>query len=83
VAFRGKNAAHVTGDLTIRGVKKRVTVPVRLLGVSPDRRRAGFETEFTINRRDFGVNGARWSSGAPGVLGDQVTVRIIAGGVVR
>jgi hypothetical protein len=31
----------------------------------------------------FGVNGARWSSGAPGVLGDEVTIRVVAGGVVR
>lgn len=83
VVPRGKNAADVTGDLTIRGVTKRVTVPVKLIGVSPDRRRAGFETEFTIDRRAFGVNGARWSSGAPGVLGDEVTVRITAGGIVR
>ena len=80
---RGKTVADVTGDLTIRGVTRRVTVPVKLIGVSPDRRRAGFETEFTIKRRDFGVNGARWSSGAPGVLGDEVTIRVVAGGVVR
>lgn len=80
---RGKTAADVTGDLTIRGVTKQVTVPVKLIGVSPDRKRVGFETEFTIDRRAFGVNGSRWSQHAPGVLGTDVTIRIIAGGVVR
>ena len=80
---RGKTAADVTGDLTIRGVTKQVTVPVKLIGVSPDRKRAGFETEFTIDRRLFGVNGSRWSQHAPGVLGTDVKIRIIAGGVVR
>ncbi len=83
VAPRGKSVADVTGDLTIRGVTRRITVPVRLLGVSRSggRERAGFETSFTIKRRDFGVTGGRWVAGAPGVLGEDVTVRIIAGGV--
>lgn len=80
---RGKNAADVTGDLTIRGVTKRVTVPVKLIGISPDRKRAGFETEFSVDRRTFGVNGTRWSQYAPGVLGHEVTIRVVAGGVVR
>lgn len=82
---RGKNVADVTGDLTIRGVTRRITVPVRLLGIS---RRgpievAGFETAFTINRRAFGVNGDRWSASVPGILDDQVTIRIMAGGTRR
>ena len=83
VVPRGKNAVDVTGDLTIRGVTKRVTVPVKLVGISPDRRRAGFETEFRIDRREFGVNGSSWSAHAPGVLGTEVTIRVVAGGVVR
>ena len=83
---RGKNAANVTGDLTIRGVTKRITVPVRLIGVTKQqngRELAGFETEFRIDRRAFGVTGGRWVAGAPGVLGDEVTIRVVAGGVTR
>ena len=83
VVPRGKHAADVTGDLTIRGVTRRITVPVKLVGVSADRQRAGFETEFTIDRRHFGVNGTRWSQYAPGVLGNEVTIRIMAGGTTR
>lgn len=83
VAPRGKGVADVTGNLTIRGVTRRITVPVRLLGVSRSggMERAGFETQFTIKRSDFGVTGGRWVAGAPGVLGENVTIRIIAGGV--
>lgn len=83
VVSRAKDAVDVTGDLTIRGVTRRITVPVKLIGVSADGKRAGFETEFRIDRRAFGVNGTRWSEYAPGVLGDEVTIRIVAGGVTR
>jgi polyisoprenoid-binding protein YceI len=85
VVPRGKDVADVTGNLTIRGVTRSVTVPVRLLGISKSdgHQRAGFETSFTIKRRAFGVTGGRWVAEFPGVLGEDVTVRIIAGGVSR
>ncbi len=54
----GGGKFDVTGDLTIRGVTKSVTVPVACLG-SGDMgmgTRAGFEAEFTINRADYGVS---------------------------
>jgi polyisoprenoid-binding protein YceI len=84
VVPRGKDLAHVTGDLTIRGVTRSVTVPVRLVGISTQDgvERAGFETTFTVDRRQFGITGGRWIAGAPsGILGNDVTVRVIAGGV--
>ena len=83
---KGKNLANVTGDLTIRGVTKRITVPVRLIGVTKQKsghELAGFETEFKIDRHAFGVTGGGWAAQAPGVLGDEVTIRVIAGGVAR
>lgn len=81
VVPRGKGLASVTGDLTIRGVTKRITVPVKLLGAKD--KFAGFETTFTVDRRAFGVTGGRWAAGAPGILGNEVTIRIVAGGVKR
>lgn len=54
-----EHALLVTGDLTVRDVTKRVTVPVDFTGVSSDPvakvRRAGFEGSRRINRRDFGL----------------------------
>jgi len=86
VVPRGKNVADVTGNLTIRGVTRSITVPVRLHGVhrrNDGSEIAGFETTFTIDRRHFGVTGGRWIAGAPGVLGTDVTIHIMAGGVTR
>lgn len=55
---------RVTGDLTIRGVTRRIVVPVsvrRTQGVAAAV--TGFESRFTIDRTAFGVNGTRWSGG--------------------
>ena len=85
VVPKSATTADVTGDLTIRGVTKRITVPVRLIGISKveGRELAGFETEFKINRNTYGVTGGGWVAEFPGVLGDEVTIRIIAGGVTK
>jgi len=70
---------EVTGDLTIRGVTKSITVNVQWMGTSEGRmgRRGGFEVVFTVNRHDFGI------SYGPGVLGDQVRLTMAMEGVVR
>jgi polyisoprenoid-binding protein YceI len=68
----------VAGDLTIRGVTRRVVAPVRLIGIAEapgNGELASFETSFIINRRDFGVDGTRWSGGQA-ILGDEVTVKL-------
>ena len=85
VVPRGNGVADVTGNLTIRGVTRQLTVPVRLLGVTRSGKMelAGFETSFKIDRRQFGVTGGGWTAEFPGVLGNEVTIRIMAGGVNR
>lgn len=70
--MKSANLWHVTGDLTIRGTKKRVTVPVEVTGVSNTRMgaRAGFEAVFNIKRSEYGV-----SYGVDnGALGDDTRV---------
>jgi len=49
----------MTGDLTIRGVTKRVTIPVKLRqsAKASDGSGAVFETSFPIDRTEFGLNG--------------------------
>lgn len=72
------NQLSVTGDLTMLGVTKSVTIPVRVLGVlsTPRGTKGGFKTQFIINRKDFGMvwNQALDSGGT--VLGDEVAVTI-------
>jgi len=78
----GNGTFQVTGALTIRGVTKTITVPVRLLGFShyadADERVniAGFETSFALDRTAFGVNGTRWSGGQL-ILGNEVNITLL------
>lgn len=86
VAAVGKGVYAVTGDMTIKGVKRRITIPVRLLGIRNQPgvgEIAAFETSFAINRHHYGVTGGRWTAHFPGVLGDELTIRITAAGINR
>jgi polyisoprenoid-binding protein YceI len=71
------NTLEVTGDLTIHGVTHRITIPVRLLGTmkSLGGEKAGFETSFTINRKDYGVVWNRVVETGT-MLGDDVNITI-------
>src|SRR5215469_10475235 len=67
----GAGKMKVTGDLTIHGVTKQVALdvdgpsaPVSAMGGQ----RMGAEAITTINRKDFGVNGA------PSMVGDQIQI---------
>ncbi len=79
VAPAGGNAYVVAGDLTIRGVTRRLAVPVTFLGQARDpwgHERAGFEAEFTINRKDFGLtwNAALETGGF--LVGDEIKIAL-------
>ncbi|MFZ0413564.1 MAG: YceI family protein [Candidatus Acidiferrales bacterium] len=79
----GSDSLSVAGDLTIHGVTKQVTVPVNIVGarVMPGIGDfAGFETTFTIDRREFGVLGTRWS-GNTVAIDPEVVIHLIIGGV--
>jgi len=68
----------VAGDLTIHGVTKQVTIPVEILGTmqTPQGEKAGFETSFTVNRKDYGVLWNRVLDAGGTILGDDVKVSI-------
>ena len=75
----GANAFDVTGALTIKGVTRDVVLPVTFLGVATDpwgKSRAGFETEITINRKDYGLlwNAALETGGF--LVGDEVKISL-------
>ena len=67
----------LTGEFTMHGTTKSVTLPITVLGVGAHPRNkapmAGFESEIVLKRSDYGVN--NWTDMA-GVLGDDVKVRI-------
>ena len=69
---------EVTGDLSIHGVVRRVTLPVTLLGLvaTPQGERIGFECSFSLDRKDYGITWNRVLEGAGALLGDEVKVTI-------
>ena len=79
VVKTGDDSYDVTGKLTIRDTSKEVTLPVSFLGSMKDNRgvlRAGFETEITINRQDFGLVYNRALEAGGLLLGDDVKITI-------
>lgn len=79
VVPKGQDRFEVTGEFTMHGVTKTLTLPVAYLGSMKDpwgNEKSGFEIEMTLNRKDFGIvwNAALDSGGF--VLGDEVSVRI-------
>jgi len=69
----------VTGDLTMKGVTRSISIPFSVTGFLPGGQRSGprmgITGSTTLNRRDFGVN---WGSNIPGtstpVVSDNVDV---------
>jgi len=58
VTQTGETSLELTGDLTIKGVTKSVTVPFEFEGTATDpfgNQRIGFEGAVTINRKDYGI----------------------------
>jgi polyisoprenoid-binding protein YceI len=75
----GKDSFLVTGDLTLRGVTKQVSLPVTLLGEGKDpmgTEKIGFETGVTLNRKEFGLNWNRALETGGVLVGDEVKVQI-------
>ena len=58
VSYDGGNEFVVTGDLTIKGVTKSISIPLEYQGAATDpfgNQRIGFEGSATLNRSEFGV----------------------------
>ncbi|WP_433871800.1 YceI family protein [Saccharopolyspora sp. CA-218241] len=75
----GDNSYDVTGDLTIKGVTRSVTVPFSYEGQAQDpfgNVRIGLEGSVVINRKDFGLtwNAALETGGV--LVGEKVTLEL-------
>jgi polyisoprenoid-binding protein YceI len=69
----------LTGDLTIKGATRPVTLEGSYLGRAPGREgrdRIGFAVTTRINRLDYGISWSRAAEGGGLVLGDEVTIEI-------
>jgi polyisoprenoid-binding protein YceI len=70
---------ELTGDLTIKGITRSVTIPFTYEGTAIDpfgNLRVGFEGSVTINRRDYGVtwNAALETGGV--LVSDKITLEL-------
>jgi polyisoprenoid-binding protein YceI len=77
VRSTGASSLELTGDLTIKGTTKSVTIPFEFEGAATDpfgNVRAGFEGSVTINRKDYGItwNAALETGGV--LVSDKVTL---------
>ncbi|WP_248960010.1 YceI family protein [Sphaerisporangium perillae] len=73
----------VTGDLTILGVTKPVTVDFELTGAENDPWgdfRVGFEGSVTIDRKDWGVN---WNAATGVLVSEKVTLEFDVAAIRR
>jgi len=76
---KGQDLYDVTGNLTIRGNTKTITLPVKVTGPIQDpwgNTKMGFETATTINRKDFGVSWSKVMDNGGLVVSDEVAVTI-------
>jgi polyisoprenoid-binding protein YceI len=76
----GKGDSYkVTGDLTIRGTTKPVTLDATFEGVHPDPwggTRAGFTASGKINRHDFGLNWNATIEAGGVVVGPEIKIQL-------
>ena len=84
IAHDGGNDFQVTGDLTIKGVTKSITIPFEFNGEAKDpfgNTRIGFEGKTKISRKDFGItwNAALETGGV--LVSDEVTLELEVEGV--
>jgi polyisoprenoid-binding protein YceI len=76
ITFDGKLTNNqLTGELTIRGVSKSITMDVEFGGVGKGRfgdTRAGFEVDGKINRKDFGLTWSMLTEAGGLVVGEDI-----------
>jgi polyisoprenoid-binding protein YceI len=71
------DSVTVAGNLTMHGITRPVLLRGHLNGITgvPGKRRAGFEAETTINRKDFNMTWNRIVEGSS-MVGDEVRIEI-------
>ena len=74
----GKDTAKVTGELTIRGVTRTVTMDAKFLGKGKGMQgetRTGWKGMTTINRKDYGLDWGKVVEGTA-VVADEVEIEL-------
>ncbi|HYX39133.1 MAG TPA: YceI family protein [Oligoflexus sp.] len=75
----GKEGIKITGDLTMRGVTRSVTIDAKYLGENVDpwgNVKAGWEGSVKINRKDWGLSWNKSLDKGGMILGDDVEISL-------
>jgi len=82
VESTGGDTFRMTGDLTIRGTTKSVTLDGEYIGAATMQgtQKVGFEASGEINRQDFGLSWAEQNEAGEIIVADTVTLMIGAEG---
>ena len=83
---QGGKGLLVTGDLSIKGVTKPVTLDVEYLGQETDPwggTRIGFEGTTEISRKDFGVDFNIPMDGGRLLIGDKISIAVAVQAVLQ
>jgi len=78
VALTGENTADITGDFTLHGVTKEVTLKAKLLGKGKGMTgglQTGWEAKTTIKRSDYGLTWNKVIEGTS-VVGDEIEIEL-------
>jgi polyisoprenoid-binding protein YceI len=82
VVPKGGDSYDVTGDFTMHGVTKTITVPVKhggflkVAGRSSMGEKTGFEISFPLNRKDYGISWNRPLDQGGFMLSDDVDINV-------
>ena len=82
----GGNGLLVTGDLSIKGVTKPVTLDVEVLGTESDPwggTRVGFEGTGSISRKEFGIDFNIPMDGGRLLIGDKIDITVTVEAVLQ
>jgi polyisoprenoid-binding protein YceI len=82
----GGNGLLLTGDLTIKGTTRPVTLDVEVLGVQTDPwggTRVGFEGSVTVSRKDWGIDWNVPLDGGRFLVGDKVELNVAVQAVLQ
>jgi polyisoprenoid-binding protein YceI len=76
--IRSDGTSWMTGDMTIRGITRRMTIPVKLRQGPQPGGLAGamFESTFEIDRTKFGLNGTPKAAGFNVSISKNVQIRV-------
>ena len=75
-----ENGLEITGNFTLHGVTKQITIPLRVLGEGKGpygKDRIGFLSQFSLKRSDFGM------TNMAGPIGDEISVLMSFEGIKK